>query len=141
MYRLSAEDAVDNLKYGVGIVMELFIACWLFSNGFTRTSYFFFATSAGVLLFGFVWYLAWFAQRRLATWYLVGVIELAGIGMAAAGARFEIDGLLWAGLGIAGNIPLLCGAWLLGRFLIVRLFGVLLIAISQVGAAWRGERT
>jgi hypothetical protein len=136
---LTAYQALTNLRYALGIVIEVFVACLLLSNGYTWTAYVLFATSAIALMIGFFWYLVWFAQRRLTVWYLAGVAELAGIGMWIAGAWFNIDALLWDGLGISLTLPLLCGAWLLGRFLIVRLFGVLLIAVSQLGAAWRGE--
>jgi hypothetical protein len=31
------------------------------------------------------------------------------------------------------------GVWRLAKFLIIQVFSILLLAVSQVGAAWRGE--
>ena len=143
---LTAEDAFYNLKYGIGIVVEVAVADWLLSRPHSTfgpdavLAYFLLATSAFALLVGFFWYWAWFAQRGVSTvWYLAGVTELVGIGMFAAGWWFNIESLFGGGLGISILLPLLYGAWRLVRFLVIRLFGVLLIAISQIAAAWRGE--
>jgi hypothetical protein len=141
-YRLPANDAFHNLKYGLGIVAEIGIAYWLLSEGFTWIAYLLFACSALMLLVGFFWYWIWFAQRHAAVRYVVGVTLTVGTGFFAAGTWFHNETMASWGLGIV--LLTMCGifvygAWRLFRFLITRLFRVLLIAISQLGAAWRGE--
>jgi hypothetical protein len=118
------------------------IAYWLLSAGSTWLAGILFAGAALAMLIGLVWYWIWFTQRRAAVWYLAGVTLLVGIGLLSAGSWFGTESLALWGLSVV-VLPLvgllLYGAWRLVRLLITRLFQVLLIAISQVGAAWRGE--
>jgi hypothetical protein len=163
---LSAKDAFSNLKYAPGVGIEIAIAYWLSSQGGPAfgapalVAYALIATSALVLLVGFFWYWAWFAERGFAGRYLLGVSFLVGVALWSAGQFLRPDdpqyicGLaqyppcpntsslvwffLWAGACLVA-VPLLFEAWCLVKFIIVRVFGVLLVAISQIGAAWRGE--
>jgi hypothetical protein len=118
------------------------------------------ATSTLALLVGFFWYWTWFAQRGAAGRYLLGVSFVVGSALWSASQLLMPDlpryicgvtgyppcpptSNLFLFLQLAGAcliaIPLLCGAWCLVKYIIVRAFGVLLVAISQIGAAWRGE--
>jgi hypothetical protein len=70
------------------------------------------------------------------------VTFLVGIGLISAGLWFGLGGLVLWGLSVVLLLLvglLIYGAWGLLRFLVSHLVQVLLIAISQVGAAWRGE--
>jgi hypothetical protein len=96
------------------------------------------------LLVGFFWYWIWFAQRGAGIWYLAGVTFIVGIGLLSAAAWFrDAEGNLLLSGAVVVQIPLcgllLYGVWRLVRFLVTRLFSVLLIGIAQAGAAWRGE--
>lgn len=166
MGTLSAEQAFYNLRYGIGIVMEVALAYWLLSKGGSPfgpsavAAYVLLATSAAALLFGFFWYWAWFAQRGGGGRYLLTVSFLVGIGLLSVALFFKPDvppsicgrdpyppcaesaylepSLFLFGFCLAG-VPVVYGAWRLTKYVVVRTFGVLLIAISQIGAAWRGE--
>jgi hypothetical protein len=141
-YMLPAKDAVNNMKYGIGIAVDAAIAYWLLSAGSTWLAGILFAGAALAMLIGLVWYWIWFTQRRAAVWCLAGVTLLVGIGLLSAGSWFGTESLALWGLSVV-VLPLvgllLYGAWRLVRLLITRLFQVRLIAILQVGAAWRGE--
>ena len=145
-YRLRSQDAFYNLRYGIGIVAETVLACWLLT-GYRNfagawVAYFLLATSAIALLVGFFWYWMWFAQRGAGAWYLTGVTLFLGAGLFAAGTYFHNESLPPWGFGFA--LLAICGllvygVWRLLRFVMSRLFSILLVAISQIGAAWRGE--
>ena len=166
MGTLTAEEAFYNLRYGIGIVLEVAVAYWLLSSPHPPfgpgavLAYFLIATSVFALLLGFFWYMAWFAQRNLAGLYLLAVSFLVGIGLWSAGVFFKPDAPelicgrapypqctessnLVLFLTVSGScliaVPVLYGAWRLVRSIVVRLFRVLLVAISQIAAAWRGE--
>lgn len=152
MGTLTAEQAFYNLRYGLGIVVEVAVAYWLLSKGGSPfgpaavAAYVLLATSAFALLLGFLWYWAWFAQRGAGGRYLLAVSFLVGVGLLAAGIFFQFDAepsvstvlLNMSGACLVG-VPVAYGAWRLLRIGAVRVFGVLLIAVSQIGAAWRGE--
>jgi hypothetical protein len=160
---LSAKDAFSNLKYAPGVAIELAIAYWLLSQGgpafgaLALLAYALIATSAFILLVGFFWYWAWFAERGFAGRYLLGVSFFVGIVLWSTGqylwfleppARpcYErpcpeisslIQPLMLFGVCLVG-LPLVYGSWRLIRLLGVRAFRVLLVAVSQLGEAWRG---
>ena len=91
------------------------------------------------------------AKQALRAWYFTTVPFAIGIGLLIANARFQwIDALNaieheWlAALFVVAiqvlivPLPIYC-AWRLLKFTLVRLFRVLLVAVSQAGLAWRGE--
>jgi hypothetical protein len=160
---LSAKDAFSHLKYAPGIGIEIAIAYWLLSQGgpafgaSALMAYALIAASALTLLVGFFWYLAWFAERGAAGRYLLGVSFFVGVVLWSTGqylwsleplARpcYErpcpgtsslIQSLFLFG-GCLVGLPVVYGSWRLIRLVVVRAFRVLLVAVSQIGAAWRG---
>jgi len=140
------DDAARYLPYGLGCALELTVAIWLLHGGADRPlslwlSYFLFAQSGACLLAGFGWYFFWAHERKLTFWYLAGVVSLIGAACVSWNRIFSLgfDGwdlplafsLVYAAAGY--------GLWRLVRFVIVRAFTLLLLAVSEIGAAWRGE--
>src|SRR5580704_13898099 len=86
--RYTSEDAIAKLPYVGGIVAELMIARWLLMNASDYNStaawlaYALFTSSAGVTIYGLVWFWAWFAERGALAWYVV--IMSASVPLASA---------------------------------------------------------
>ncbi len=141
------EDAAYGLRYALGCAIELTIAVWLLVNGAnyrpfsTWLAYYLFVQTGVVLLFGFWWYCCWAYERHATPWYLASFASLTGATCVALDRLFALG---FQGWDIALSFSLLYftagyGAWRLVRFFVVRSFNILLLAVSQIGAAWRGE--
>jgi hypothetical protein len=143
----TAKQALINLRYAPGIVVETSIALWLLSHYsdwlLVLFAYLLILASAVMTIAGFVWYGLWFAQRGFGIWFFLITPFVIGVGLiiAAQFYRVEID---WIKILVAITtvfilpLPVYC-AWRLLKFTIMRLFRILLIAASQLGSAWRGE--
>jgi len=121
----------------------------------TWAAYILLAGCAIGLLIGFFWYWVWFAQRGAGHLYLLGMSFLIGIGLWSASIYFKPDAPpcwqrpcaepsylpLILGLSVAClvSVPVVYGAWRLFKLAVLSAFRILLSAVSQVGAAWRGE--
>jgi hypothetical protein len=139
---LTTKQALKNLLYVPGIVIETSIGWWLLSvypcGLGAWVGYFLLLMSGLALIAGLVWYLLWFARRGLGPWFLTAALSLIGVGLLAISQWFNSNAaVIWGGIFIH-VLPVYC-AWRLGKFLVVRLFRVLLVAVAQLGAAWRGE--
>ena len=143
----SNEDAAYGLRYALGCAMELTVAVWLFDRGVnfrpfsTWLAYCLFAQTGVVVLFGFLWYGCWAYERHATKWYLAGVASLIGATCVALDKMFALG---FDGWDVALSFSIFYfavgyGAWRLARFIVVRSFDILLLAVSEVGAAWRGE--
>jgi hypothetical protein len=141
------EDAALGLRYAAGCALELTFAVWLLVHAesyrpvSTWLAYFLLAQTGGCVLFGFWWYCCWAYERRVTPWFLAGVASLIGAVCVALDRMFELG---FQGWDVALSFSLLYsaagyGTWRLVRFLVVRSFDILLLAVSQMGAAWRGE--
>jgi hypothetical protein len=141
------EDATYGLRYALGCAIELTIAVWLLVNGgnyrpfSTWLAYFLFVQTGGVALFGVWWYGCWAYERYVTHWYLAGVASLAGVICMALNRMFALG---FEGWDVALSLSLLYfavgyGIWRLFRYFFIRCFNVLLLAVSRLGAAWRGE--
>jgi hypothetical protein len=141
------KDAVFHLRYGVGCALEGTFAIWLLihADSYRPLSIwiacFLLALTTACLLAGFVWYFCWAYERKATSWYLAGVASLIGAACVALDRWFAFGFQNWD---VALSFSLLYfaagyGAWRLVRFFVVRSFNILLLAISQLGAAWRGE--
>lgn len=141
------KDAALGLRYALGCAMELTIAVWLLMPGgdfrpfSTWLAYYLLVQTGVVVLFGFWWYGCWAYERHALHWYLAGVPSLIGATCVALNRLF---GLGFQGWDVALSFSLLYfavgyGIWRLVRFFVIRSFNVLLLAVAQVGAAWRGE--
>jgi hypothetical protein len=141
------EDAAFGLRYALGCALELTFAVWLLVHGEdyrpfgTWLAYFLLAQTGAVVLFGFWWYCCWAYERHATHWYLAGFASLIGATCVALDRLFALG---FQGWDVALSFSILYfaagyGIWRLVRFFIVRGFNVVLLAISQIGAAWRGE--
>jgi hypothetical protein len=156
MQGLPEKDTFYILRFGLVImasVAGIALACWVLTSGgnyygasgalATWVAYAILVASVFWLLVSLFWYWAWFAQKvGMGAWYLAGIPLLIGLALCPAGYWFHAESVALTGLGLV-LLPLsgllFYGAWRLVRLMIVRLFHVLLIAVSQTGAAWRGE--
>jgi hypothetical protein len=142
---LTTKNALLNLRYGAGLAIKVAIVCWLLAGTNSYISpgavlaYVLIVTSTGELLYGLFWYWKWFTQRGAIGWYFVAVGILLFLGWAWVAYWIGDKDMATAALVGAVNPPVIYGLWRLIKFTVVRTFGVLLIAISQIGAAWRGE--
>jgi hypothetical protein len=141
------QDAVHHLLYAVGCALELTFAVWLLTYGeryrplSTWLACFLLAETGACVLFGFGWYFCWAYERHATHWYLAGVASLIGAACVALDRLFALG---FQGWDVALSFSILYfvggyGAWKLVRFFVVRLFHIVLLAVSQLGAAWRGE--
>jgi hypothetical protein len=140
------EDAAFGMRYALGCALELTFAVWLL----VRSDYFWWSVwlayyllfqTGAVVLFGFWWYGCWAYERQATHWYLAGVASLIGAACAALDRLFALG---FQGWDVALSFSILYfaagyGIWRLVRAIVVRSFNVLLLAVSEVGAAWRGE--
>jgi hypothetical protein len=140
------EDAAFGLRYALGCAIELTIAVWLLVHGenlgpvSTWLAYGLLAQTTACLMFGFWWYGCWAYERYATHWYLAGVASLIGATCVALNSLFSLG---FQGWDIALSFSLLYfaathGVWRLARYFVVRTFSILLLGVSQVGAAWRG---
>ena len=140
-------DAVYGLRYALGCAMELTIAVWLLMPGgdfrpfSTWLAYCLLFQTGVVVLFGFWWYGCWAYERHATPWYLAAFASLIGATCVALDKLFALGFQKWD---VSLSFSLLYfaagyGAWRLVRFFVVRCFNILLLALSQMGAAWRGE--
>jgi hypothetical protein len=141
------EDAAFGLRYALGCALELTFAVWLLVHGEnyrpfgTWLAYLLLAQTGACVLFGFWWYCCWAYERHATRWYLAGVASLIGAACVALDRLFTLgfqgwdDALSFSILYFAAGY----GIWRLVRFFVVRSFSILLLAVSQIGAAWRGE--
>jgi hypothetical protein len=142
------KDAVLNLRYGIGCAVEGTFAIWLLIHaesyrplGVWVVAYLMLAMGTVCLLAGFVWYFCWAYERNATRWYLAAVASLIGA------VCFGLDRLFSFGFGewdvvLSFSIFYFAAgyaAWRLCRFFAVRSFDILLMAVSELGAAWRGE--
>jgi hypothetical protein len=143
----SNQDAVHHLVYALGCALEWTFAVWLLTHGesyrplSTWLAYFLLAETGACVLFGFGWYFCWAYERNVTLWYLAGVASLVGAACVALDSMFALRFQNWD---VALSFSILYfaagyGAWRLVRFFVVRSFNILLLAVSQIGAAWRGE--
>jgi hypothetical protein len=141
------EDAAYGLRYALGCALELTLAVWLLIHGenlrpfSTWLAYFLLAETGACVLFGFWWYGCWAYERHATHWYLASVASLIGATCVALDRLFALG---FQGWDVALSFSLLYfaagyGAWRLVRFVAIRSFNRLLLAVSQIGAAWRGE--
>jgi hypothetical protein len=141
------KDALLHLRYALGCALELTFAVWLLVHGenlrpfSTWLAYFLLATTGACVLFGFWWYGCWAYERNATKWYLAGVASLIGATCMALDKMFALGFQEWD---VALSFSLLYfaagyGIWRIVRFFVIRSFNILLLAVSQVGAAWRGE--
>ena len=147
----TGKQALIYLRYAPGIVIETLIALRLLSNysdwWVVCLACLMILASAVMTIAGFIWYWRWFAQRGLGAWFLTVAPFIIGVGLLIA-LQFHRDAVVerdWLKILIVVAIqvlivpfPIYC-AWRLLKFTLVRLFRVLLIAVSQAGLAWRGE--
>ena len=151
----TGKQALIYLRYAPGIVIETLIALWLLSNysdwWVVCLACLMILASAAMTIAGLIWYWRWFAQRSLGAWYFTIAPFPIGIGLLIVTSRFQWINALnaigheWlAALFVVVisvfivPLPVYCARRLL-KFTLVRLFRVLLIAVSQAGSAWRGE--
>jgi hypothetical protein len=143
----SNQDAALNLRYGLGCGLEGTFAIWLLIHAESYRplgiwiAYFLLAMAIACLLTGFLWYLCWAYERNATPWYLAGVASLIGAACVGLDRLFAFG---FEGWDVALSFSILYfaagyGIWRLVRFIVVRSFNVLLLAVSEVGAAWRGE--
>jgi hypothetical protein len=139
------EDAAYGLRYALGCAMELTLAVWLLVETHwpfsTWLAYYLFVQTGVVVLFGFWWYGCWAYERHATHWYLAGVASLVGATCVALDRLFDLGFRGWD-VALAFSILYFAagyGAWRFVRFFVVRGFSILLLAVSQIGAAWRGE--
>jgi len=141
------EDAAYGLRYALGCGMELTFAVWLLIPGgnfrpySTWLAYYLLFQTGAVVLFGFWWYGCWAYERYATPWYLAGAASLIGATCLALEWLFALG---FQGWDVALSLSLLFfavgyGAWRLVRYFVIRCFNILLLAVPQVGAAWRGE--
>ena len=143
------KDALLHLGYALGCALELTFAVWLLVSVesyrplSTWLAYYLLFQTGVVVLFGFWWYGCWAYERHATSWYLAGVASLIGTTCLALEWLFALGLQGWD---VALSFSLLYlyfaagyGAWRLVRFFVIRSFNILLLAVSQVGAAWRGE--
>jgi hypothetical protein len=83
----TAKEALWNLRYAFGAVIEIKIALWLLANysggPAVWLGYFLLTTSALATLYGAVWYWRWFAPLELEFWYIAALTFLLGCGLIA----------------------------------------------------------
>jgi hypothetical protein len=141
------KQAAFGLRYAPGCALELTFAVWLLVHGENYRplgpwlAYFLLAQTGACVLFGFGWYLCWATERQAPHWYLAGVASLIGATCVALDRLFALGFQDWD---VALSFSLLYfaagyGIWRIVRFFVIRSFNILLLAVSQVGAAWRGE--
>jgi hypothetical protein len=141
------EDAASGLRYALGCAFELTLAVWLLVHGenyrpvSTWLAYLLLFQTGAVVLFGFCWYACWASERNATKWYLAGFASLIGAACVALDKMFALGFQEWD---VALSFSLLYfaagyGAWRFVRLLVIRSFNILLLAVSQVGVAWRGE--
>lgn len=141
------EDAGYGLRYALGCAFELMFAVWLLIHGehfrpySSWLAYFLLAQTGIVLLIGFWWYGCWAYERHATHLYLASVASLIGATCVALDRLFALG---FQGWDVALSFSLLYfaagyGAWRFVRYFVIRAFSVLLLAVSQIGAAWRGE--
>jgi|SRR5271156_6457132 hypothetical protein len=141
------KDAVFNLRYGLGCALEGTFAIWLLIHVESYRplgiwfAYFLLAAAAACLVTGFIWYFCWAYERNATLWYPAGVASLIGAACVALDRLFAFG---FQGWDVALSFGILYfaagyGIWRLVRSVVVRSFDVLLLAVSEVGSAWRGE--
>jgi hypothetical protein len=141
------KDAVFGLRYALGCAIELTFAIWLLTDAGNRywpfgwLAYFLLVQTGVVLLFGFWWYGCWAYERNAMPWYLAAVASLIGAACVTLDRLFALG---FQGWDVALSFSILYfaagyGTWRLVRAMVVRSFNVLLLAVSEVGAAWRGD--
>jgi hypothetical protein len=141
------EDAAYGLRYAPGFAVGLTFAVWLLVHGEKYRpfgnwlAYYILAQTGAVVLFGFWWYGCWAYERHVTRWYLASVASLIGAACVALDRLFALG---FQGWDVALSFSVLYfaagyGAWRLVRYFVIRCFNILLLAVSQVGAAWRGE--
>jgi hypothetical protein len=141
------KDAALHSRYGISCALEGTFAIWLLIHAESYRplgiwiAYFLLAMAAACLLAGFVWYFCWAYERNATLWYLAGVSSLIGATCAALDRLFALG---FQGWDVALSFSILYfaagyGIWRLARSIVVRSFNVLLLAVSEVGSAWRGE--
>ena len=141
------KDAVFHLRYGIGCALEGTFAIWLLIHAERYqplgiwVAYFLLAATAACLLAGLIWYFCWALERRATLWYLPGVASLIGATCVALDRLFAFGFGEWD-VALSFSIFYFAagyGTWRLARSIVVRSFNVLLLAVSEVGSAWRGE--
>ena len=143
----SDRDAALHLRYGPGCILEGTFAIWLLIHADSYRpfgiwiAYFLLAMAAACLLTGFLWYLCWAYERGATPWYLAGVASLIGAVCVGLDRLFAFG---FEGWDVALSFSFLYfaagyGIWRLVRLIVVRSYSALLLAISEVCAAWRGE--
>jgi hypothetical protein len=141
------KDALLHLRYAVGCALELTFAVWLLVSVesyrplSTWLAYYLLFQTGVVVLFGFWWYGCWAYERHATHWYLASVASLIGTTCVVLDRLFALGFQDWD---VALSFSVLYfaagyGAWRLVRYFVIRCFNILLLAVSQVGAAWRGE--
>ncbi|SFI40057.1 hypothetical protein [Bradyrhizobium sp. Gha] len=142
------KDAVSNARYGLGCAIEGTFAVWLFSHGNEYgqagiwLAYFLLAATATCLLVGFCWYFLWASERRIAQWYLASMTSLVGIACLILDRLFDFGFGSWDVALAFGLLYFVAayGVWRLVRRSTAGCFNLLLSAVSQLGAAWRGQQ-
>jgi hypothetical protein len=141
------KDAAFYLRYAVGCALEGTFAIWLLIHAESYRpfgiwiAYLLLVMTTACLLAGFVWYFCWAYERNATKWYLAGVASLIGTACVALNKLFALGFQGWdVALSFSSlYFALGYGTWRLIRFVVFQSFNVLLLAISQMGAAWRGE--
>jgi hypothetical protein len=139
--------AAFGLRYALGCALELTFAVWLLVHAenyrplSTWLAYYLLAQTGAVVLFGFWWYGCWAYERHATHWYLASVATLIGATCVALDKLFTLGFQGWD-VALSFSLAYLAagyGTWRIVRFVVVRSFNILLLAVSQIGAAWRGE--
>jgi hypothetical protein len=126
----------------------LTFAVWLLTFGESHfrpfgswLAYYLLAQTGACILFGFWWYGCWAHERHATHWYLAGFASLIGVACVALDNMFGLGFQSWD-VALSFSIFYFAagyGAWRFVRFSVVRGFSILLLAVSQIGAAWSCE--
>src|SRR5258708_16468402 len=155
----TTKEALLNLRYAFGVAAEVYFAVWLLAKGSAIgrrewMGYFLLTTSAALTIYGAIWYGRWFAKIGLLNWYIAALILALGCVLVVLTfpeqhpfsyertvptPQQETNEKIQLLGGVLIFIPLVYCAWRTARWITIKAFKVLLIAISQIGAAWRGE--
>jgi hypothetical protein len=152
----TTKEALWNRRYALGAALEVYIALSLLSSysggPAVWLGYLLLTTSAAIVLYGVVWYWRWCHEIGYATWYVAALTFLIGCGIIyvsnepaspfpvyepVAPDPWRERALIW-GMVLATFLPVYA-AWRTVRRIVIEAFKVLLIAVAQLGAAWRGE--
>jgi hypothetical protein len=155
----TTKEALLNLRYAVGIAAEVYFALWLLAGGNATgprawLGYLLLATSAAMTIYGVIWYGRWFTALGLRNWYIAMLMFALGCVIvwltlpppqpfsyerAPPNSEHEtIEKIQLLGGILVQVLPAYC-LWRSARWITIKAFKVLLIAISQIGSAWRGE--